>query len=69
MSFSIKIDHTACQGEKACIRRAPRTFSLDRKGKAKASHPPGDSDAAIREAAGACPHFAIALRDEEGHAP
>ncbi len=63
--LSIEIDRAACQGEKACVKRAPRTFSLDRERKAIASSEPGDDEATIRAAAQACPHFAITVRARE----
>lgn len=61
MGLSIRIDRSACQGEKQCVKRAPRTFRLDREGKAEASESPGDNEEAIREAANACPHFAVTV--------
>lgn len=67
MPLEIQIDRNACQGAKACVRRAPRTFSLDREGKSVAARPPGDDDAVIREAAQACPHFAIEVSESSPH--
>lgn len=46
------------------MRRAPHTFSLDAAGKSVAAEPPADPDAVVREAAAACPFFAIAVSDE-----
>ena len=63
MPLEILIDREACQGARACVRRAPRTFSLDSDGRSRAADPPGDGEAEIRQAARSCPHFAISLRE------
>jgi len=63
MALAIRIDRAACHGSRECVRRAPRTFSLDGDGKSRASATPGDDDATIRAAASACPFFAIEVRD------
>jgi ferredoxin len=60
--LDIRIDRSACRGTQACVRRAPGTFSLDAHRKSTAAAQPRESEAAIREAAGACPFFAIEVR-------
>ena len=62
MALEIRIDRTACQGARACVRRAPGTFSLDADKKSVAADDPDDDEATIREAASACPFFAIEVR-------
>jgi ferredoxin len=61
MALAIRVDRRACQGSRECVKRAPRTFSLDREGKAVVAEAPGDPDERIREAANDCPSFAIEL--------
>ena len=63
MPLEVRIDRNACTGSTACVRRAPRSFSLDREGKSVATNPPGDPDDKLREAANACPSFAIEVRE------
>ena len=67
MALEIEIDRSVCQGEKECVKRAPRTFSLDRDGVSRAASQPGDDDTSIRNAANACPHFAIKVREASGN--
>lgn len=62
MDLEIRIDRSACRGAQACARRAPGTFSLDAEGKSRASDEPTDDEDTIREAAAACPFFAIEVR-------
>jgi ferredoxin len=63
MPLEIYVDRSACQGAKSCVRRAPRSFSLDSEGRSRVALNPGDDEKAIRDAAAACPHFAITVRD------
>jgi ferredoxin len=63
MSLEIHVDRTACRGSRSCTRRAPRTFSLDGEGKSVVADRPRDPEDAIRAAAGACPFFAIEVRE------
>ena len=63
MPLEITVDRLACHGVGACVRRAPRTFSLDSEGRSRAASDPGDEDSEIRDAAAACPYFAIVVRD------
>jgi len=63
MSLRIHIDRSACQGAAECVRRAPRTFSLDAEGRSHVPGPPGDAEAAVRAAADACPFFAIEVAE------
>lgn len=60
------VDRAACRGAAVCTRRAPRTFSRDREGRAVAADPPGDQEEALRQAEAHCPNFAIRLMEEPG---
>ena len=60
--LEIVVDRSACRGSQSCVRRAPRTFSLDSEGRARAASPPGDPDEDVLAAAQACPYFAIEVR-------
>ena len=62
VALEIQIDRTACRGTQACVRRAPGTFSVASDGKSQATDAPTDDEATIREAASACPFFAIEVR-------
>ncbi|MGH0031184.1 MAG: ferredoxin [Myxococcota bacterium] len=65
MALLVQVDREACQGSLSCVRRAPRTFSLDAEGKSVVAKDPRDDEAAIRAAAAACPFFAIRVREGE----
>jgi ferredoxin len=45
------------------VRRAPGTFSIGSDHKSRAVDAPAEDEAAIREAAAACPFFAIEVRE------
>ena len=62
MSLEIVVDRNACRGARACLRRAPGTFSLDRKRKCVVADAPAEDEATIRDAASRCPFFAIEVR-------
>lgn len=64
MILEVRVDRSACHGSRFCVRRAPATFSLDAEGKAVVAEEPADPEEAIREAARACPFFAIEVREE-----
>lgn len=55
----IRADRSLCKGARACVRRAPATFSLDGARRVVVADAPGDAVEAIVEAARACPNFAI----------
>jgi ferredoxin len=59
MALLIRVDHERCQGAGVCVRRAPGTFSLGSDRRSRVAESPGDGDAMIRDAANACPFFAI----------
>jgi ferredoxin len=67
-ALEIVIDRDACRGSQSCVRRAPRSFSLDAEGKARAVSPPLDPEQDVRAAASACPFFAIEVRSTAGEA-
>lgn len=66
MALDVQIDRSACRGSRACVRRAPGTFSLDADGKAVVAADTRDSEQAVREAAAACPFFAIEAKEMDG---
>jgi len=59
LALEIQIDRATCRGTRACVRHAPGTFSLGSDGKSQAATSPREDEARIREAARACPFFAI----------
>jgi ferredoxin len=64
--LEIRVDLAACKGARACVRRAPATFSLDERRRVVVAPAPGDPVDAIVDAARACPNFAIEVfRGEE----
>jgi ferredoxin len=60
--LELSADRAACRGARACVRRAPATFSLDAQRRVVIAVAPGDGEAAIVDAARACPNFAIEVR-------
>ena len=66
MALEIHVDRQACRGSGSCVRRAPRSFALDREGKSVPRLPPGDPEDVVRDAALSCPFFAIHVREGEG---
>jgi ferredoxin len=67
VALEIRIDDARCRGAQACVRRAPRTFSLGADGKSRAAASPTDDEETIRVAAAACPFFAINVRGRPTH--
>jgi ferredoxin len=64
--LEIRADVAACKGARACVRRAPATFSLDERRRVVIAREPGDDESAILDAVRACPNFALeALRGRE----
>lgn len=59
MALVIRVDPARCHGAGACVRRAPGTFSLGPDRRSRVAVRPGDDDDVIRDAAHACPYFAI----------
>ena len=57
--LEIRADLAACKGARACVRRAPATFSLDERRRVVIAREPGDDEAAILAAVRACPNFAL----------
>ena len=60
----VRVDRDVCRGAQACVRRAPGTFALDADGKSAPAQDPPDPEDVIREAAAACPFFAIEVTDD-----
>jgi ferredoxin len=60
--LEVTADRAACKGARACVRRAPASFSLDAQRRVVVAHVPGDAEDAILAAARACPNFAIEVR-------
>jgi ferredoxin len=64
--LEVRVDRDACTGARACVLRAPASFSLDAARKAVVAEPAGDPEEALLDAARSCPNFAIELhRDGE----
>ena len=61
----IVIDKNKCLGCGACVAFAPKSFKLGDDGKAQPVEPPGDGEAAIKEAIDNCPVTAIRREDSE----
>jgi ferredoxin len=61
-NLEIRADRAACRGARACVRRAPATFSLDAERRVAVAAAPADAVDAIVAAARACPNFAIEVR-------
>jgi ferredoxin len=59
--LEIRADLAACRGARACVRRAPATFSLDVQRKVVIARAAGDPDEVILDAARACPNFALSV--------
>jgi ferredoxin len=59
------VDHTACVGNAMCETIATTSFRLNENRQSEAIDPPGDSEAAILEAAENCPVSAIFVEDVE----
>jgi ferredoxin len=60
--LSISAERGACKGARACVRRAPGTFSLDAERRVVIAPHPRDAADAILDAARACPNFAIEVK-------
>jgi ferredoxin len=60
--LEISAERAACKGARACVRRAPATFSLDAQRRVVIAPAPGDALEAILDAARACPNFAIEVK-------
>ena len=64
--LEIRADTAACKGARACVRRAPATFSLDAQRRVRVASPPSDLVDVIIAAARACPNFVLEVfRDGE----
>ena len=61
MTLAVRVDRGRCRGAGSCVLRAPASFELDAEGRATVREQPGDSDTQLRDAALACPFFAIEL--------
>jgi ferredoxin len=63
--YRIEIDRSLCSGFGSCAEHAPDSLSIGADGLAAASRNPTD-EAAVIEAAAACPMGAIAVYDDTG---
>ena len=61
MTLTVRVDRERCRGAGACVERAPATFELGADGVAKVRPQPGEPEGQLRDAALACPFFAIQL--------
>jgi len=57
---NVKVDPTSCIGCGLCTSIAPQTFSLNEEGKATATNPPTDEEAAVQTAIDSCPVSGLA---------
>ncbi len=57
--MKIIIDKNLCIGCGTCISIAPKTFKLDKEGKAEVIEPIGDNETTVQEAIDSCPVTAI----------
>jgi len=62
----IKIIPEKCLGCGTCVALAANTFELNAENKSTIKNPAGDSEAAILDAAKACPTEAIEIEDKNG---
>jgi ferredoxin len=60
-ALRVRADRAACRGARACVRRAPGTFSLDAERRVVVASSPTDDVRAIASAVAACPNFALVL--------
>lgn len=56
------VNQRLCNGCEKCVLIAPKTFALDKDGKAKVINPPGDTPEKIQSAAKACRRGAIEIK-------
>ncbi len=63
--LEITADRARCRGARACVRRAPATFSLDAERRVVIAADARDELAKLLDAARACPNFAIEVRRGE----
>jgi len=61
--LEIRIDREACRGAAECLFRAPGTFELDERNRARVREQTTDSPADILMAARSCPNFAIRVEE------
>ncbi len=61
--MKIVIDKNLCIGCGTCVAIAPKSFKIDKDGKAEVIKPPQDNEAAIKEAIDSCPVAAIKSTD------
>ena len=57
--MKIVVDKNLCIGCGTCVVIAPKTFKLDKEGKAELIEPPQDNQKTIKEAIDSCPVAAI----------
>lgn len=62
----IRINLEKCLGCGTCAALAPNTFELNADNKSVVKNPTEDSEAAILDAAKACPTEAIEIEDDNG---
>lgn len=62
--ISVAVDRSLCIGNGVCVALAPRAFALDDQMKAVVLDPAAEAEAALWEAAQACPTQAIYLSSD-----
>lgn len=65
--MKIKVDKKKCISAQSCLVFAPRTFEIDKTGKAVVKDPTGNTEEEILQAAESCPVDAIELFDDRGN--
>lgn len=64
--YEIKVDRNLCVSLAVCVGLAPKTFQLDKEGKAVIIDPNAYDINAVMEAAKGCPVNAIIIKDPNG---
>lgn len=64
--MKIQIQRDLCISAASCVAVAPGVFQLDAEGKALVANPKGADEAAILEAARACPVQCITITNDAG---
>jgi ferredoxin len=57
--MKVVVDPKLCLGCGTCVALAPKSFRLNKEGKAEVLEPPGDDEKTIKEAIESCPTAAI----------
>ncbi len=61
---TLVVDQQKCIGCGTCVALAPKSFKLSEAGKSQPINPPGDDEAAIKNAIDSCPVTAISWEEK-----